>query len=144
MSTPTVPRHRPATGRAVPLPHSRVTGTPPEQRRAPAPGIAGVPATPDGCHCPEEHEALVTEIAQLRTAMASRAAIEQAKGMLMMLTGCGEQGAFNLLAHISSHTHRKVREVAVAIIESASGRERLPADVQAILRDACPPGSAMH
>ena len=139
MSTPTVSRHRPAPGRALPLPHGRA-----EQRVGPAPGTAGMPVAPDSCHCSEEHEALVTEIAQLRTAMASRAAIEQAKGMLMLLTGCGEQGAFNLLAHISSHTHRKVREVAVAIIESASGRERVPADIQAILRDACPPGSALH
>jgi hypothetical protein len=98
----------------------------------------------DSCHGPDDHEALVTEIAQLRTAMASRAAIEQAKGIVMLLTGCGEQVAFNLLAHISSHTHRKVRDVAVAITESASGRGRLPADVQAILRDACPPGRAMH
>ena len=98
----------------------------------------------ESCPGPDDHEALVTEIAQLRTAMVSRAAIEQAKGIIMLLTGCGEQVAFNLLAHISSHTHRKVRDVAVAITESASGRGRLPADVQAILRDACPPGSAMH
>lgn len=98
----------------------------------------------DSCHGPDDREALVTEIAQLRTAMANRAAIEQAKGIVMLLTGCGEQVAFNLLAHISSHTHRKVRDVAVAITESASGHGRLPADVQAILRDACPPGSGMH
>jgi hypothetical protein len=92
----------------------------------------------------DDREALLTEIAQLRTAMASRAAIEQAKGILMLLTGCGEQGAFNLLAHISSHTHRKVRDVALTITESASGRGRLPRDVQEILRDACPPGSRIH
>ena len=83
--------------------------------------------------------ALHTEIAQLRTAMASRATIEQAKGVLMVLTGCGEQVAFELLAHMSSHTHRKVREVAQTIVESASGHASLPADVRAILRDACPP-----
>ena len=83
--------------------------------------------------------ALETEVAQMRTAMASRAAIEQAKGILMLLTGCGDQVAFELLAHISSHTHRKVREVAVAITESASGHGNLPDDVRAIIRDACPP-----
>lgn len=144
MSTPTVPLHRPVTGRSTTFPHGRSPGTPPAPRLSPAPGIAETPPVSGSCSGPEDHAALVTEIAQLRTAMASRAAIEQAKGMLMLLTGCGEQGAFNLLAHISSHTHRKVREVAVAIIESACGRERLPADVQAILRDACPPGTAMH
>ena len=53
--------------------------------------------------------------------MASRATIEQAKGILMLLTSCGEQVAFDLLAHISSHTHRKVRDVAQSITESASG-----------------------
>jgi hypothetical protein len=47
--------------------------------------------------------------------------------------------AFDLLAHISSHTHRKVRDVAVAITESASGHGRLPDDIRGILRDACPP-----
>lgn len=91
-----------------------------------------------------ERDALTAEISQLRTAMASRAAIEQAKGIIMLLTGCGDEVAFRLLSHISSHTHRKVRDVAVAITESASGRSRLPEDVRAILRDACPPGIGMR
>jgi PAS domain S-box-containing protein len=88
--------------------------------------------------------ALQTEIGQLRTAMASRATIEQAKGVLMVLTGCSEQVAFELLAHMSSHTHRKVRDVATAITESASGRAPLPDDIRTILRDACPPAPRMH
>jgi len=82
---------------------------------------------------------LEVEVVQMRAAMASRAAIEQAKGILMLLTNCGEQVAFELLAHISSHTHRKVREVAMAITDSASGHGRLPDDIRAILHDACPP-----
>jgi hypothetical protein len=90
---------------------------------------------PDGDRVQE----LETEVAQLRTAMASRAAIEQAKGILMLLTSCNDQVAFELLAHISSHTHRKVREVATAITASASGHGGLPADIRAILHDACPP-----
>jgi ANTAR domain/PAS fold len=88
--------------------------------------------------------ALQTEIGQLRTAMASRATIEQAKGVLMVLTGCGEQVAFELLAHMSSHTHRKVRDVATSITESAAGHAPLPDDIRAILRDACPPAPRMH
>jgi len=83
--------------------------------------------------------ALQTEVSQLRTAMASRATIEQAKGILMLLTSCSEQVAFELLTHMSSHTHRKVRDVAQSITESATGRASLPDDVRAILRDACPP-----
>ena len=85
--------------------------------------------------------ALEAEVAQMRAAMASRATIEQAKGILMLLTSCTDTVAFDLLAHISSHTHRKVREVAESITESASGHARLPDDVRAIVRDACPPSS---
>jgi hypothetical protein len=87
---------------------------------------------------------LRTELAQLRNAMASRAAIEQAKGILMLLTTCEDEAAFELLTHISSHTHRKVRDVAVAITESAAGRAGLPADVRTILRNACPPGQPLR
>ena len=87
----------------------------------------------------ERLRALETEVAQLRTAMASRAVIEQAKGVLMLLTGCGDERSFDLLTHISSHTHRKVREVAAELVASAAGRAELPADVRVILRDACPP-----
>ena len=91
----------------------------------------------------ERAQALEIEVGQLRAAMASRAAIEQAKGILMLLTSCSDQVAFDLLAHISSHTHRKVRDVAQAITESAAGHARLPDDVRSILRDACPPSQPM-
>jgi hypothetical protein len=100
-------------------------------------GRPPAPAGPD-----EQLQALETEVGQLRQAMASRAAIEQAKGVLMLLMGCGDQVAFDLLAHISSHTHRKVRDVALAITAAAGSGRPLPDDVRAILRDACPPGAA--
>ena len=90
----------------------------------------------------ERVRALEAEVEQLKAAMASRANIEQAKGILMLLTSCGEQVAFDLLAHISSHTHRKVRDVAQSITESARGTTKLPDDVCAIIRDACPPAPA--
>ena len=88
--------------------------------------------------------ALETEVEQLRTAMASRAVIEQAKGVLMLLTGCGVERSFDLLTHISSHTHRKVRDVAQSLTESAAGGPALPGDIATILRDACPPGRPVH
>jgi hypothetical protein len=88
--------------------------------------------------------ALEAEVAQLKSAMASRATIEQAKGILMLLTSCSEQVAFDLLAHISSHTHRKVRDVAHSITESARGTAKLPDDVCTIIRDACPPAPSHH
>jgi len=89
-------------------------------------------------------KALEAEVGQLRAAMASRAAIEQAKGILMLLTSCSDQVAFDLLAHISSHTHRKVRDVAVVITASAAGHDRLPDDIRAIIRDACPPSQPLR
>jgi AmiR/NasT family two-component response regulator len=89
-------------------------------------------------------QALEAEVAQLRTAMVSRAVIEQAKGVLMLLTGCTDQAAFDLLTHISSHTHRKVRDVAQELVGSATGRCPLPEDVKVILRDACPPSSPLN
>jgi hypothetical protein len=96
----------------------------------------------DGHAAPADESLLThlqTEVEQLRSAMASRAAIEQAKGILMVLMSCGDQVAFDLLAHISSHTHRKVRDVSALIIDSASGRSPLPDDVREILHDASPP-----
>jgi len=94
---------------------------------------------PEPGKAPDRTAALEAEVGQMRAAMASRAAIEQAKGILMLLTSCSDTVAFELLAHISSHTHRKVRDVAESITESASGRAQLPDDVRAIIRDACPP-----
>jgi len=89
-----------------------------------------------------EVHALQAEVEQLRNAMSSRAVIEQAKGILMLLTTCSDKVAFDLLTHISSHTHRKVRDVATAITASATASLPLPDDVRAILRDACPPQPA--
>ena len=92
----------------------------------------------------ERVRALEVEVEQLRTAMASRAVIEQAKGVLMLLTGCADTVAFDMLTHISSHTHRKVRDIASILVGSASGGCPLPDDVRAILRDACPPSHPLN
>jgi hypothetical protein len=126
MSSPTLPRHR------LRSPQPLAT---PDPLPEPASGSAGSTAPADA----DRAAALEVEVAQLRAAMASRAAIEQAKGILMLLTGCTDQVAFDLLSHISGHTHRKLREVAQALTASASGGPPLPADIRTILRDACPP-----
>ena len=128
MASPTLHRHRirPAGLRPPLAPHNL-----PPAEAAPL---------PDG----DALVALRTEVEQLRTAMASRAVIEQAKGVLMLLTGCSEQAAFELLTHISSHTHRKVRDIAAELVSSACGRSPLPTDVRAILRDACPPSAPLR
>ncbi|MGY1711529.1 ANTAR domain-containing protein [Geodermatophilus sp. SYSU D00758] len=105
-------------------------------------GLVAVLSTPPArpFHDEDRVAGLEVEVEQLRTAMASRAPIEQAKGILMLLTGCGDRVAFDLLAHISSNSHRKVRDVALAITRSACGQEPLPEDVRVLMRDVCPPG----
>ena len=123
MSSPALPRHRSRTNALhAPIEAHATAEVPPGPR-------------PDD----DRVHALEVEVAQLRAAMASRAVIEQAKGVLMLLTGCAEQVAFDLLTHISSHTHRKVRDIAQDLVASATGHCPLPDDVKAILRDACPP-----
>ncbi|MGY1739313.1 MULTISPECIES: ANTAR domain-containing protein [unclassified Blastococcus] len=111
------------------------------RRTVTAPAVPPPAADPDHPYADRVH-ALEVEVAQMRTAMASRAVIEQAKGILMLLTGCSDQVAFDVLTHISSTTHRKVRDLAVAITASACGRSPLPADVQDAIRDVCPPPHA--
>ena len=74
--------------------------------------------------------------------MAGRAVIEQAEGVLVLLAGCGREAAFGLLTHTSSHTHRKVRDVAQELTTSGDGRHPQPDDTGAVLRDACPPQAA--
>jgi GAF domain-containing protein len=54
---------------------------------------------------------------QLRTAMDSRAVIEQAKGILMRAQECNAGTAFEILTRASQHQNRKLREIAVEIVE---------------------------
>ncbi|MCW2666275.1 MAG: hypothetical protein JWN57_1237 [Frankiales bacterium] len=55
---------------------------------------------------------------QMQEALASRARIEQAKGVLMGTRGCSDDEAFALLVQLSQSTNRKLRDVAEALIES--------------------------
>lgn len=64
--------------------------------------------------------ALVAELGQLREAMRSRAAIEQAKGILMGARRCSADEAFSLLATLSQTTNTKLRDVAVALVSDAT------------------------
>jgi transcriptional regulator with GAF, ATPase, and Fis domain len=54
--------------------------------------------------------------AQLHEAMASRAAIEQAKGIIMGTMGCGPDEAFERLVQQSQHENVKVRELAEELV----------------------------
>jgi GAF domain-containing protein len=53
----------------------------------------------------------------LETAMVHRAEIEQAKGIIMATTGCTADEAFEYLARQSQHENRKLREIAIELVE---------------------------
>jgi len=61
---------------------------------------------------------LTARVEDLRSAMESRAAIEQAKGVIIASTGCDEDAAFALLVQESQHTNRKLRDVARELVAS--------------------------
>ena len=52
----------------------------------------------------------------LATAMRSRAAIEQAKGILMGAQRCGSDEAFQILVRASQRENRKLREIAEELV----------------------------
>jgi GAF domain-containing protein len=61
--------------------------------------------------------------AQMRTAMQSRAVIEQAKGILMGQRRLTADQAFQTLARISQTSNRKLRDVAQRMVDDAVGPE---------------------
>ncbi|MFI6235825.1 GAF and ANTAR domain-containing protein [Micromonospora sp. NPDC050784] len=58
---------------------------------------------------------------QMRDAMASRAVIEQAKGIIMVERRCTSNEAFSILAKVSQDANRKLRDVAQALVDRAAG-----------------------
>jgi GAF domain-containing protein len=56
----------------------------------------------------------------LQAAMDNRAVIEQAKGIIMGERRCTSAEAFAILAKISSGSNRKLRDVAAALVETAT------------------------
>jgi AmiR/NasT family two-component response regulator len=56
---------------------------------------------------------------QLQTAMASRAVIEQAKGIIMGNRRCTADEAFAVLIRISQDSNRKLRDVAATLVAKA-------------------------
>ncbi|GAB3006581.1 ANTAR domain-containing protein [Amycolatopsis acidiphila] len=80
---------------------------------------------------------LAGEAAGLQRAMASRATIEQAKGMIMFAYGCGSAAAFDLLINTSQRANIKLRELAdrlVAVVQNPDDQpERARAHLDAML-----------
>jgi GAF domain-containing protein len=62
----------------------------------------------------QQHRDLVEH---LHRTLTTRSVIERAKGVLMSRHGVSSEDAFLLLQHESQHSHRKVREVAQALLE---------------------------
>ena len=60
----------------------------------------------------------------LRTAMMSRAFIDQAKGILMERHKVTEDEAFTMLAHASQRTNTKLRDVAAELVRTGALRSR--------------------
>ena len=58
---------------------------------------------------------------QMQTALASRARIEQAKGVLMAARGCSDEEAFATLVDLSQSSNRKLRDVAQTVVDSTRG-----------------------
>jgi GAF domain-containing protein len=58
--------------------------------------------------------------AQLEVAMAGRAVIEQAKGVIMAVYSVDEDKAFDMLRRASQAENRKLRQIAVEIVNAAS------------------------
>ncbi len=61
------------------------------------------------------------EVAQMKQALASRAQIEQAKGIIMAQERCGAEQAFAILVDLSSRSNRKLRDIAETVVAEASG-----------------------
>ena len=66
------------------------------------------------------HGVLSEDLTQLRTAMMSRACIEQAKGILMERHKIKEDEAFTILTHASQRTNTKLRDVASELVRTGA------------------------
>lgn len=64
----------------------------------------------------EELQALRKEAADLRQTLADRRIIEQAKGVLMKVTGVDERAAFRRLQELASDKNHKLVEAAQAVL----------------------------
>jgi GAF domain-containing protein len=60
------------------------------------------------------------DLTQLRTAMTSRALIEQAKGVLMERHKVTEDEAFTMLTHASQRTKKNLRDVATELVRTGT------------------------
>ena len=67
-----------------------------------------------------EHRPAVDELTQLRTALASRPAIDLAKGVVMAVRRCDAETAFAELARVSMECNIKVARLAELLVEQVA------------------------
>src|SRR3954451_13710706 len=67
----------------------------------------------------EQVLALAREVDGLQRMIEHRAAIEQAKGVIMQTLPCGPDAAFAVLVAQSQHENRKLHDVAEEIVRAA-------------------------
>jgi GAF domain-containing protein len=72
----------------------------------------------------DAHHQLSEQTRNMRVAMESRAVIEQAKGVLMAQRHVDAEQAFEILREASQRYNRKLRDIAVGIVESTHDGER--------------------
>ena len=70
------------------------------------------------------YDATATLAEHMKTALESRAVIEQAKGIIMGDRRCTADEAFRILTKLSQDTNRKVRDVATALVAQAAKPNR--------------------
>jgi hypothetical protein len=78
---------------------------------------------------------LSEENAQLQQAIESRPLVDQARGVLIAVLGADEDEAWQVLLEASQHANIPLRQVAEALIASATG-EPIPEDLRIPLRKA--------
>jgi hypothetical protein len=70
------------------------------------------------------HQAARETMGQLRTALTSRAVIDQAKGILMALHSIQPQDAFDQLVKASQEQNMKLRDVAANFVAEVTARRK--------------------
>jgi GAF domain-containing protein len=76
----------------------------------------------------DAHHQLSEQTRNMRVAMESRAVIEQAKGVLMAQRRVDAEQAFEILREASQRYNRKLRDIAVGIVESTHDGARRTSD----------------
>lgn len=108
------------------------------QDQAPRAPLAEAVPNPDVGAAIDVVAALEQELGQLRQALASRAPIEQAKGILMFCYGLDADRAFAVLARWSQTLNVRLRDVSAAVVDvvcgGPEGRDHIEALEEAVLR----------